>query len=255
MALVNGLGGAADFGEHSLSRNDDGSTGAIDLSEVFPNGLNFFGEVYTEAFINTNGSITFGGPLSTFTPTAISSGTTPGIFVFWADVDTSGGAIDVGAADPAQGNSQGTNLVYYDLDQGSGSFTVTWDDVGYYDANIDRTNSFQLILTDASDEEGRSIGDFEITYIYEDIQWTTGDASGGTDGLGGTPARIGYSAGDESGTFFEFNVSGYVDALLALGNSDPRSFLSTSGGISADVFIDLPGELNAGINEDARVVV
>jgi hypothetical protein len=29
------------------------------------------------------------------------------------------------------------------------------------------------------------------------IQWTTGDASGGTDGLGGTEALAGFNAGDE----------------------------------------------------------
>ena len=28
------------------------------------------------------------------------------------------------------------------------------------------------------------------------IQWTTGDASGGSGGLGGTPAQVGFNAGD-----------------------------------------------------------
>ena len=28
------------------------------------------------------------------------------------------------------------------------------------------------------------------------MQWTTGDASGGTAGLGGTPAQIGFNAGN-----------------------------------------------------------
>ena len=35
-------------------------------------------------------------------------------------------------------------------------------------------------------------------FLYADgeIQWTTGDASGGSRGLGGTPAHAGYNAGD-----------------------------------------------------------
>ena len=37
-----------------------------------------------------------------------------------------------------------------------------------------------------------------VLYYYADgeIQWTTGDASGGINGLGGTPARVGFNAGD-----------------------------------------------------------
>ena len=37
-----------------------------------------------------------------------------------------------------------------------------------------------------------------VIFLYPDkrIQWTTGDASGGTDGLGGTEAVAGINAGD-----------------------------------------------------------
>lgn len=33
-------------------------------------------------------------------------------------------------------------------------------------------------------------------YVQGGIQWTTGDASGGMNGLGGTPAQVGFNAGD-----------------------------------------------------------
>ena len=33
-------------------------------------------------------------------------------------------------------------------------------------------------------------------YLDDGIQWTSGDASGGTDGLGGTSAQAGFDAGD-----------------------------------------------------------
>ena len=37
-----------------------------------------------------------------------------------------------------------------------------------------------------------------VIFLYADgeIQWTTGEASGGTGGLGGTPAQVGFDAGD-----------------------------------------------------------
>ena len=37
-----------------------------------------------------------------------------------------------------------------------------------------------------------------VIFLYADdkIQWTTGKASNGTDGLGGTPAQVGFDAGD-----------------------------------------------------------
>ena len=37
-----------------------------------------------------------------------------------------------------------------------------------------------------------------VIFLYADglIQWTTGDASGGSNGLGGTQAQIGFNAGD-----------------------------------------------------------
>src|SRR4249920_2571215 len=90
--LINGLGGPEGFGENTLSRNDDGSSPAIDITSVFGNGLNFFGHTYTALYLNNNGNITFSGPLSTFTPGPITAGlNNPIIAVFWADVDTRGG--------------------------------------------------------------------------------------------------------------------------------------------------------------------
>ena len=54
-----------------------------------------------------------------------------------------------------------------------------------------QTNTFQCIL--ASDGFSSY-----VIFMYADngIQWTTGDASGGTNGLGGTPAQAGFDAGN-----------------------------------------------------------
>ncbi len=54
-----------------------------------------------------------------------------------------------------------------------------------------QTNTFQCVM--ATD----GVSSFVI-FLYADgeIQWTTGDQSGGMDGLGGIPAIVGFSAGD-----------------------------------------------------------
>jgi len=204
--LINGLGGPAGFGEGVLAANDDGSSDAIDITSVFPDGLNFYGTVYEQIFVNNNGNVTLNSPQSTFTPFAITGNTSNPIFApFFADVDTRGGP----AFPTPGGRSRGTNLVYWDLDTTRGIVTVTWDDVGYFSSHIDRLNAFQLRLI------SRGEGNFDIEFRWEVIDWTTGDASEGSGGLGGTVARAGWSAGDGE-NFVELPQSGDEAQMLAL---------------------------------------
>ena len=206
-SLINGLGGAADFGENALVRSDDGSSTFIDLTAVLPGGLNFFGQLFTGLWVNNNGSVSFASAMSSFTPTAITGSTAnPLITPFWADVDTRAGA----AVPSAGGTSTGSNQVWYDLDAANGVFTVTWDDVGYFNRKTDKLNAFQLALTKVGDD-----GDFNITLRYENVDWTTGDFSGGSNGLGGTVARAGYSSGNGL-DYLELPQSGDQAAILAL---------------------------------------
>lgn len=77
---------------NSLPRNDDGSTGRIQLASetVFPQGLNFFGRSYSSLFVNNNGNVTFDEALGTFTPFPLADATNqiPMIAPFFGDVDT-----------------------------------------------------------------------------------------------------------------------------------------------------------------------
>ena len=207
-SLINTLGGTAGFGEFWLPANDDGSTGLIDLTPVFgTQGINFFGRYYTGFYLNNNGSVTFNAALSSFTPSAITGSTSnPIIAAYWADIDTRGGAV---ALSPG-GTSTGSNLLWYDLDAVTHTFTATWDDVGYYSGQTNKLNAFQLSIQKINAE-----GDFDITFRYENVDWTTGNASGGSNGLGGTPGRAGYSAGNGV-EYYELPQSGDQTALLAL---------------------------------------
>src|SRR5688572_26714868 len=89
--LMNNLGGMAGFGENSLPPNDDGSTGFLDLSSIFPSGLNFFGTTYTGLYLNNNGNVSFADASGQFTPSALTANTgNPVIAPFFADVYTQG---------------------------------------------------------------------------------------------------------------------------------------------------------------------
>lgn len=187
--------------QHQLDRNDDGSTEAVAL----PFSLNFYGRTYSTAWINNNGNLTFDGPQSTFTPFGVTGSTVPIIAPFFADVDTRGSGSDVlryGYGD----------TVY----QGHRALCVNWVNVGYYSFHTDKLNSIQLLLVDRSDV---AAGAFDIVFNYGSVQWETGDASGGSGGFGGTPARAGFSNGNAGApsafpTSYELPYSGETSALL-----------------------------------------
>ena len=241
ISLISGLGGDAGFGENLLARNDDGSTLEIDITSIFgAAGLNFYGRQFTSLWVNNNGSVTFNGARGTYTPSDITANNNnPEITPFYADVDTRGGVVtDIGS-----GNSTGSNLVYYDFDIANDRFIVTWDDVGYFSSATNLTNAFQLILTD------RQNGDFDIEFRYENVDWTTGSASGGVDGLGGVVARAGYTAstGDPA-AYYELPVSGDQAGILALddtvgnrGQIGRWEFNVRSGDVVTTDIPDLPG--------------
>lgn len=177
-----------------LPPNDDGSTDAVAL----PFTLNFFGNSYGSLYVNNNGNVTFNGRMSTYTPFPIVSTGTPLIAPYFGDVDTRGA---------------GSGVVTYGATTfgGNDAFCVMWDGVGvgYYPAGTDKLNKFQLLLVNRPD---RGAGDFDIVFNYDQIQWEAGSASGGSGGLGGSSARIGFSNGSTAS--FELPGSAVNGAFL-----------------------------------------
>ncbi|MBF2057618.1 MAG: hypothetical protein IGQ45_10465 [Cyanobacterium sp. T60_A2020_053] len=163
------------FGEQIMQRNDDGSSSVVTLP--FP--VNFYGQVYNELFINNNGNISFNSSLGSYTPEQFPIASQPIIAPYWADVDT---------------RNEESGLVYLGFPN-EDTVVVTWDNVGYFSSNVDLTNTFQLVLRDRSENTGIT-GDFDIEFRYGQLEWTTGDASDGEGGLGGTPAQAGFDAGN-----------------------------------------------------------
>jgi hypothetical protein len=200
--LLTGFGGPRDYGPDCLSPNDDGSSAVIDITPAFPSGLRFFTSTHVSAYVNTNGNITFSGAVPVYTPDPFPVADQPMIAAYWADVDVRGFVEGDSAGIPSYtftGAGAGAcenppfNGVWWYIEPGR--MVITWDQVGYYYCHLDLRMDFQMILT-AVATCGAEAGDFDVEFRFNRCEWTTGDASGGDGGFGGTPAQVGFDAGN-----------------------------------------------------------
>ncbi|MEM9320621.1 MAG: nidogen-like domain-containing protein, partial [Pseudomonadota bacterium] len=198
MATMNsGLGGSQGYGENSFKANgvdtgdlDDGAVN-VDVSSVFSGGMNVAGSNYSSIWINSNGSITFGSAETSYLET-VQSADNPMIAALLTDVDINDGGD-----------------IFWDLDPSAGTVTITWHEAAPYFGS--GTNSFQVVLTDTGS------GDFDVTFIYEDIQYSQGATAGFSD----------------SSTWFALAGSGSNSAVEAyettdFGGGDPAGVYTTS---------------------------
>lgn len=194
---------------NELAPNDDGSSAAVQV----PFDLKYFGNTFTQLYVNNNGNVTFDGPKSQYTPNALNGGTSvPIIAPFFADVDTR--------------DTSESDVVTYGASPDGNQFCVNWADVEPYvgTSHEGLLNTFQLILTKRSDVAGRSPGDFDITFNYDQIQWDTGDVSNGIS------AVAGYASGTGAdGTFFQLEGSLVNGAFLDGGGDALVSGEQNSG--------------------------
>ena len=152
-----------------MPRSDDGSL-ALDLSALFPDGLNYFGVLYdaSSVFVNTNGTLSFLSALPDY-PTAENSVLQRDVIApFWGDVDTR-----------LDGEGAESGPIWVDIDPGTDTLSVTWQDVGVYRRNAETTNTFQLQMVD------RGGGDFDIVFRYQQIGWTLGSGLSDSGALAG----------------------------------------------------------------------
>lgn len=160
------------------SGTDDGSTSLLSI----PFNFCLYGTNYTSLYINNNGNVSFGTSYFTFSSSPFPDSNFVMVAPFWSDVDT-----------------RGTGSVLYKITPTA--VFVNWIAVGYYDQKTDKVNTFQLIITNGSDPI-LSIGN-NIAFCYGDMQWTTGDASQGVNGFGGTPATVGVNQGGSGGSYIQ----------------------------------------------------
>lgn len=216
------------LGSDACQRNDDDFSLAVPLQFTF----DLFGSTYNTVSINNNGNLSFQGGLCTFTATGFPVASNPMVAPFWGDVDSRNGA---------------SGVVYFRSE--ANRFTVIWDHVGYYNSHSDLKNTFEVIITDGTDPLV-GFGN-NVAFCYDDMQWTTGDASGGSGGFGGTPATVGVNKGDGV-NFFQigrFGVAGNAydgpggatDGVDYLDDSCFSFNVSTTNNNIAPVYLNPPG--------------
>jgi gliding motility-associated-like protein len=194
----------------ALEPQDDSPAGdTINL----PFEFSFYGVNYNQLHINNNGNVTFINSLSQFSSTAFPSVGPKIIAPFWADVDTRPAANDT--LDIPLGS------VVYKLTPTA--LYVNWLNVGYFSQQGDKRNTFQLILTDGTDP---AVSSGNVAFCYQDMDWTTGSASGGINGFGGVPATAGTNKGNGQGYWLiaRFDHPGN-DYDGATGNTDGIDWL------------------------------
>ena len=175
---------------------------------------------FSFSFINNNGNLSFGGGFSTYTSTGFPVAGFPMVAPIWADVDS---------------RNTLSGVVHYRLD--ARKLVVIWDHVGYYGAHADLLNTFEVIISDGTDPL-LGVGN-NVCFCYDDMQWTTGDASGGCGGFGGTASTVGINKGDGV-NFFQigrFGIPGSAydgpgGAVDGVDYLDNRTFCFNAGGAS-----------------------
>lgn len=203
VAAFDGTGASGGPGLPPEYRNDDWSTISIGI----PFNFCFYGTPYNSLFINNNGNISFGSAYSTFTSNPFPDASFSMVAPFWGDVDT---------------RNLASGIVYYKAFPDY--IVVQWDSVGYFDQYADKLNTFQAVLSNGI---STIIPDANnVSFCYKDMQWTTGDASGGSGGFGGTPATVGANKGDGASyvQFGRFDHAG-TDSDGPAGVNDGVSWL------------------------------
>jgi Nidogen-like len=232
-----GAGIAPGFTDFSVQRCDDCATGAVTL----PFTINYFGTNNDRTFVSNNGYLTFNSGQGTFTPSGLGANYVgqPIIAAFFADVDTS---------NPLSAQTTYGPGTY----AGRDAFGATWENVGYFPSAVDRLNSFQIVLANRADT---GAGNFDIYYNYTNINWETGSASGGSNGLGGISAAVGFNAGtgNQPGTFFELPGSRTPGSFVNGGPSELRT-ISNTGNPGQLLFVVRNGLVTPGTAGEAPTV-
>ena len=208
----------------AMGPNDDFSSGLISI----PFQFNLYGDLYSNLYINNNGNVSFDAPWGTFTANPFPTASFAMVAPFWADIDTRG--------DDGLGLNGGT--VKYKITPTA--LYVNWDDCGYFSMHTDKKVFIQLIITDGTDPV-IGIGK-NVSFCYKEMDWTTGDASSGINGFGGSPAVVGANRGNgvdfiQFGTFDQPGSAydGPFGAPDGIDWLDTKNFVFTTSVSTANV--------------------
>jgi len=186
-------------GDTMGARIDDTAEGPMVLRNPVP----YFGSTYNNAYFSSNGVISFNEGVRTFTSSPFPLSGKTMFSPFWSDFNTAiEGTWSYRQLRAGADLQTASGIVNYELDDysdfvGTDGMIVTYDNVAHYgrSSSSDRKNTVQAIVVHDNNHSF-------VIFNYGDIEWTTGTASSGDscDGLGGTPAQVGFN--DGNGRYF-----------------------------------------------------
>merc|ERR1712110_1253149 len=181
-------------GDTMGQRRDDTAEGPVLLRNDVP----YFGNHYNNVYFSSNGVISFDRGVSSYTSQAFPIDDLTMFSPFWSDFNTAiEGTWSYRQLRAGDDLERASRIVNFELDAysdfvGTDGVVVTYSGVAHFgrSSSSDRTNDMQAILVH---DNNHSFAIFQ----YGDIEWTTGTASSGDacDGLGGTPAQVGFNDG------------------------------------------------------------
>ncbi|KAM5132512.1 alpha-tectorin-like [Mantella aurantiaca] len=201
-----------EHGDKITPVEDDGCSPEEHLQQEFK----FFEKSYKSLYVCNNGVISFNAKVSQFTPDAFPL---PGgqslITPFWGDVDNElGGTVYYRETQDTTVLQRITNDMSRHLPKlhykAKWAYIVTWYDVSFHGAVVQKTNTFQAVLISDGIQ-------FFVMMNYRKLEWTTGASSEGNPhtGRGGIPAQAGLSSGSN-----HFNIPGSrTDEVLKIATT------------------------------------
>ena len=175
------------------------------------NQFSHYGTDYNSFYINSKGTVSFGGGYIDWNPTGFPEGTYNQIAGYWADTDI---------------REQGS--IYYKVTDEA--VYVNFVDVDYFNAtsgnHFSRSNSFQITFTPNGSD---LLGDNNVQLCYLDMGWAHGDVGGNGGFNGPNPGVNGADLASTTGAsiqFGRFNINnnnydgpfGNVDGVNWLDN-------------------------------------
>ena len=159
--------------EATFSNSDDSYSGPKDIGFTF----DFYDNSYTQAYINTNGTLNFGTGYSAFSNSALSSSNANySIFPFWDDLILTGTAgvyhQTIGTSPNRKFVTQWTNMYFYGTTIMMGTFQV----ILYEGSNDIQIQYRDLLGGDRALGNSATVGIKRDTTIYEQHSYNTSSA-------------------------------------------------------------------------------
>ncbi|BFZ12302.1 hypothetical protein BsWGS_15341 [Bradybaena similaris] len=231
-----------------LEPGDDISSNEIRLDE----NVVFFNTSYRTIYVNLNGHVSFDTEVPDYRAELVIPLQLPVIALFFADIDTraTGQVFYRSTSDSRHLNRAASeiraNFGGFETFTPKSLFIVTWDRVGYYQQQSDKTNTFQLVIA----TNGRD--SFALFHYQEGgIQWTTSQgkfvpfyndkpAQAGIDGGEGNYYRL-QGSGDTVSFVNGSNVNIPGVWMFQIGNTGRGSIRPADLGIAEVTVFDVNG--------------